>query len=218
MIQISNLISSKKAFTLIELIVGMAIFSIGMTAILAILFSTINNSLYSRHEIVAANILREEVELVKNIRNSNIRNFVPFDRVRLEWTTSSSFSSGTFVVENDYTSKEVKYDTANGNMTDSPAYMKDISIGFPTDIEARFQKSQLFLDEQGRFTHKNTGSGTQYAAYIVISPLSFENNWTRMTVAKDGKNQWYILDARVIVNSRGYREYDLKTLITDWKK
>ncbi len=84
MIQISNLISNKKAFTLIELIVGMAIFSIGMTAILAILFSTINNSLYSRHEIVAANILREEVELVKNIRNSNIRNFVPFDRVRLE--------------------------------------------------------------------------------------------------------------------------------------
>ncbi len=217
MIAISSFISNRKWFTLIELIVGMAIFSIGMTAILALLYSTIDNSLYSRHEIVAADILREQVELVKNIRNSNVRNFVPFDRVRLEWAVSSSFSSGTFIIENDFTSSKVTYDQ-NGGITSSPVYMKDISAIFPTDIEARFNSAKLYLDSQGRFTHINTGTGTLYASYINIRPLEFENAWTITEIKKDGKNQWYILDAHVIVNSRGYREYDLKTIITDWKK
>lgn len=60
----------------------MAIFGIGMTGILALLHTTIENSLYSRHEIVASDILREQIELVKNARNSNVRNFVPFDRLK----------------------------------------------------------------------------------------------------------------------------------------
>ncbi len=217
MIATSSFISNKKWFTLIELIVGMAIFSIGMTAILALLYNTTDNSLYSRHEIVAADILREQVELVKNIRNSNVRNFVPFDRVRLEWVASSSFSSGTFIIENDFTSSKVTYDQ-NGGITSSPVYMKDISAIFPTDIEARFNSAKLYLDSQGRFTHSPTNTGTLYASYINIHPLEFDNGWSPMIVQKDGKNQWYILDAHVIVNSRGYREYDLSTLITDWKK
>ena len=37
-----------------ELIVGMTIFAIGLTGILALLGNTITNSSYSRHEIVVA--------------------------------------------------------------------------------------------------------------------------------------------------------------------
>jgi prepilin-type N-terminal cleavage/methylation domain-containing protein len=79
-----RILRNTSGFTLIELIVGMLIFSIGMTAILALLQSTINNSLYSRHEVVASNLLREQVELVKNVRNTNVRNFVPFDSAKFE--------------------------------------------------------------------------------------------------------------------------------------
>ena len=64
--------------------IGMLIFSIGLTGILALLHSTIQNSWSSRHEIQASNILREQVELVKNIRNSNVRSFLPFDRIYAE--------------------------------------------------------------------------------------------------------------------------------------
>ena len=78
------ILNRTSGFTLIEIIVGMMIFSIGMTGILALLHSTINNSLYSRHEIIVANLLREEIELVKNMRNSNVREFLPFDRALVE--------------------------------------------------------------------------------------------------------------------------------------
>lgn len=70
---------SRSGFTLIELIVGMTIFSIGMTAILALLSTTIDTATVSRQEIIVSNLLREQVELIKNVRNSNVRNFVPWD-------------------------------------------------------------------------------------------------------------------------------------------
>lgn len=98
-----RLLARTSGFTLIEIIVGMLIFSIGMTGILAILHTTINNSLSSRHEIVVANLLREEVELIKNIRNSNKRNFIPFDSSQFVGSTGTGFFSGTFIVENNYT-------------------------------------------------------------------------------------------------------------------
>ena len=82
---------SRRGFTLIELIIGMAIFAIGMTGILALLYGTIENSFVSRHEIVASNLLREEIELVKNIRNTNVRSYVDWDKNRVD-TTPSSFT------------------------------------------------------------------------------------------------------------------------------
>jgi prepilin-type N-terminal cleavage/methylation domain-containing protein len=84
-------LSRTSGFTLIELIVGMLIFTIGMTGILAILHTTVQNSISSRQEIIASNLLREQVELIKNIRNTNTRNFIPFDRVRNN-TTPSTFT------------------------------------------------------------------------------------------------------------------------------
>ena len=85
---------SRRGFTLIELIIGMAIFAIGMTGILALLYGTIENSFISRHEIVASNLLREEVELVKNIRNTNVRSYVDWDKNIINNTPSASTLTG----------------------------------------------------------------------------------------------------------------------------
>lgn len=58
----------------------------------------------------------------------------------------------------------------------------------------------------------------------MISPLAFSRPHTNPTMttiepkSDDGKNQGYILDARVIIRGDTYREYDLKTVITDWQR
>ncbi len=70
---------TSSGFTLIELIIGMTIFAIGLSGIYALLQSIMGNASYSRHEIVVANLLREEIELIKNIRDTNVRNFLPWD-------------------------------------------------------------------------------------------------------------------------------------------
>ncbi len=115
-----RVLARTSGFTLIELIVGMMIFAIGMTGILALLHSTINNSLYSRHEIVAANLLREEIELVKNIRNSNVRNVIPFDRARFSGSAINSFMSGSYIIENNYTATGYELDPTTGMINTMP--------------------------------------------------------------------------------------------------
>jgi hypothetical protein len=99
--------------------------------------------------------------------------------------------------------------------------MTRVSTG--TTFEQTFTNTQLYLDASGRYTHTVTATGTNFSSYIAISPLTFRrqpgngpNAW--VTTVKDGKEQAYIIDARVIVRGRPYREYDLKTVITDWQK
>ena len=76
-----SLTSSHRGFTLIELIVGMTVFAIGLAGILALLGTTFSSARYSSHEVVVAGLLREQIELVKNIRDTNLTNYVPWDKV-----------------------------------------------------------------------------------------------------------------------------------------
>lgn len=75
---------STSGFTLIELIVGMTVFSIGLTGIYALLHSTMSSVNYSRDEIIISGLLREQIDLVVNIRDTNLRNYIPWDSVHIE--------------------------------------------------------------------------------------------------------------------------------------
>lgn len=217
-------IRTQKWFTILELIVGMTIFSIGMTGILALLSTTIQNSLYSRHEIVAANLLREQIELVKNTRNSNIRNFIPFNS--LLDSDGGVFTGWVYIIENDFSFTGVKMNTnvyggSDGKIIEMPVKIeKSTTVNFSSSWDT-FTSAQLFLDAQGRYTHDTTATGTQYASYMLISPIGYKDPippGNQILIEKSGSGQWYILDARVLVKTNGqYKEYDLKWIVTDWK-
>jgi prepilin-type N-terminal cleavage/methylation domain-containing protein len=192
----SPYIKKTNGFTLVELIVGMTIFVVGMTSILSLLNAAVSSSIRSKNEIIAANILREQVELVKNIRNTNVRSFA-------QWSTG--ITPNTYSIENDYSSPSTTY--VNGLITASPIKMIVSTINNSDTLEQKFSKSRLYLDSKGRYTHTSTASGTNIASYIIISPLSFQRPHINPTMrfiepkSSDGQNQGYILDARVIVNS-----------------
>ncbi len=226
----SSHLQSQKGFTIMELIVGMTIFAISMTGILALLSTTIQNATYSRQEIIASNLLREQVELVKNIRNSNIRSFLPFDTVK----NNQTITPGTYFVQNDFTSTGVKLNQNNLGWSDGIITEMPVSLSWVTLTTSNsgtlFHEAQLYFDDQWRYTHIHTSTGTEYASYMIIKPLEFQNGTNVLKVQKDNPNstpsvpmpkinQWYILDARVIVKWNGeyYREYDLESVITDWK-
>lgn len=147
--RITSSLHSQKGFTLVELIIGMTIFSVSMTAILALLSSTIESSIASRQEIVASNILREQVELIKNIRNTNVRNFAEWDKAIIDGSPSTNLTGGIFIVENNFMSSQVDYDN-NGELTSSPVYLRELGLSFPsaTDLAGRFTQSELKLDEK----------------------------------------------------------------------
>lgn len=61
----------RAAFTLIEVLIALAVFTIGIVAAMSLAIANFNNSRLNLERITAANLAREGVELVRNIRDSN---------------------------------------------------------------------------------------------------------------------------------------------------
>ena len=100
-------------FTIIELLIGMTIFSVGLAGIYALLHTTMSNMSYSRDEIIVSGLLREELALVVNTRDTNLRNYIPWDSVHIESSTQTGFASGVYLIENDYSTDRVAVDGTN---------------------------------------------------------------------------------------------------------
>jgi Tfp pilus assembly protein PilV len=121
----------------------MTIFAVGMTAILAMLHSAISSSIRSKEEIVAANLLREQIELVKNIRNTNTKSFAPWDRV-LASPGMNAFDRSVLLIENNYTSNIADY----GNIEKSPVSIRKAAFSDTDSDATKFTDSRLYLDSR----------------------------------------------------------------------
>jgi Tfp pilus assembly protein PilV len=71
----------------------MTVFSIGLTAIFTLLSSTMTSASYARHETVIAGLLREQMELVKNLRDTNLKNYIAWDKILAEGSANSSWTA-----------------------------------------------------------------------------------------------------------------------------
>lgn len=163
-----------------------------MTAILALLHSTIDTAILSRHEIVTSNLLREQIELIKNTRNTNLRNFIPWDSILLDSATPSILQDGVFIIENDYSTKESFYNPSTGVFEKNPVFMKTLSpsiFSSTMSIEEKFSATRLYYDAQGRLTHLITDKPAKYASFLTITPLSIQTAGGIIAPKKEDKNQ-----------------------------
>lgn len=136
---------STSGFTLIELIIGMTIFSIGLTGIYALLHSTMSSVSYSRDEIVVSGLLREQVDLVMNIRDTNLRNYIPWDSVHVDNSSQSLFASGIYLIENDVNTPKTIINPTNGIIDKSPIKLIKVD-SLPNNDEEKWGKTQLRMD------------------------------------------------------------------------
>lgn len=211
---------SRSGFTLVELLIGMTIFSIAMTSIYLLLMSTMKSANYSRNEIVVSNLLQEQMELVRNIRDNNIANASAWNAWKVENDSSiTTFASGSYLIENNFSATGSTF--SNNTMQTSPVKIQ-VKKFSGDDLPTKFSESQLCFDDKKRYTHcendaHKTQSGTIFASYANIFPMNYEKDGKVVEIEKDGVHQWFIIDARVIVrDGNNYREYDAKTGITDW--
>lgn len=219
---------SRSGFTLIELLVGMTIFSIAITSIFLLLESTMKSVRISRNEVIVSNLLREQLELVRNVRDANLAKGAAWNVARIDDGAETNFSSGTFLIENDFGANVTKFgndSTGSFSILESPVKIKKANFS-SDEIETKFQESQLCFDDYKRYIRcdsdaHRTQSGTTFASYTNIFPMYFGSGATgTTTIADENDNpQGFILDARVIVRDGNmYREYDAKTAITDWQR
>jgi Tfp pilus assembly protein PilV len=64
-------ITNNSGFSIIEVLIGIFVFSLGLISIYALLASSLSINTYNKNAIIASNLAREQVELFRNIRDTN---------------------------------------------------------------------------------------------------------------------------------------------------
>ncbi len=162
--------------------------------------------------------MRESLELIRNNRDTAIRNYLPWDRVRIETKDGlQSYSSGYYQVENAFSSDHIRVRGSDGAIEAAPMRVESTMVG--STIEETFLQNRLYQDQYGRYTHTHTVSSTPtpYASYVVITPLVIPSS-PPLAVVSGSQPQAYRVTARTIVSTPRYREYEISTIITDWQR
>lgn len=182
----------------------------------------------SRSEIIVSNLLREQIELVRNIRDSNIAKGAVWDVV----PGIGNFQEWTFLIENNFGKSEYEFNsTVVWPVSITKKDISDVDDFAQDKIATKFEDSKLCLDSQKRYTHDCTTTGnteTIYASYIRLIPMSYNDGAEQKIETEYGtdssgnpiiRSQGYIIDARVITKEwSNYREYDARSAITDWQR
>ena len=104
-----TLAHSKSGFTIIELMVSIVIFTVGFLGAYLLIESANNVSARSRDEIIGGNLMREQIELLKNLRDTNwitYRNWNSIEGAKDASETDTTFGSGYYTIENNFTTSK----------------------------------------------------------------------------------------------------------------
>ncbi len=195
-------------FSIIEILVGMLIFSLWLVAVLVLIVSSLNLNDYNKNYIIASNLAREQIELVKNIRDSNYSTIHNWNQVNPSNDDYANvFSTWVYyTVENDY----------------SPFSSFPIRVEKIVDfwegkslLNAKMKLYKLCLDEKNRYTYvcNISTQETEFYRYLFIDSLKYSSGGLTYTVPDA-----FVLKSKVIWYMRGYHETEIKTILTDWKR
>ncbi|MDD2891831.1 MAG: prepilin-type N-terminal cleavage/methylation domain-containing protein [Candidatus Gracilibacteria bacterium] len=204
---------NQKGFTVLELMVGILIFTLGFLGAYLLVNSANNTAIRSKDEIIAANIMREQIELLKNLRDTNWIQFRSWDSIDLAKPLTEI---DTVLQPNTF------YTIGNNFSLNKKIYLKKL-INFSNNKEAivsEFQKTnssiRLCIDTLGRYTYNctQTDQKTNYASFLQIEPLVTKNTLTNTLISVEKSYKVTVFFASL---NKGYYLTSMSTIITDWK-
>jgi Tfp pilus assembly protein PilV len=96
---VKSIKNTLQAFSIIEVLIGIFVFSLGLISIYALLASSLSVSDYNRNSIIASNLAREQIELFRNIRDTNYKKLQVWNQL----DPDSLNYSDVFLSDNYYT-------------------------------------------------------------------------------------------------------------------
>jgi len=196
--------TNKKAFAIIELLVWIFIFSLWLVSIYALIITTMKLNDYNANYIVAANLTKEQIELLKNNRDSNYKMLKPFNLKNPDW---NSFNNTDKLETGHY------YKIENKFWNIFPITLTDITTWFvewKNNINL-MNSYRLCLDSNNIYTYDCTWTNktTEYYRYFYVDVLKDVNK----TI-----DNAYIIKSKTIWYKRWYHEFEINTVLADWKR
>jgi len=195
---------NNKWFSIIEILIWIFIFTLWLTSVYLLIISTIRLNDYSKNSIIASNLAREWIELVRNVRDSNYQTIHKWNK--LPWNVPNNlFQTGVhYKIENDYTSSLFAI---------SLTWITDF-LEWKSFLTTKMQNSKLYLDSLNRYTYNSgsTNKPTYFYRYVKFDDVVY-NSWWTITIDEALK-----LTSKVIWYNNWYHEVELKTVLTDWQR
>lgn len=200
-------------YTIIELIVAIVIFTIWWLSAFLLVYSSITSSILSKNEIITANIAREKIELIQNLRDSNWLQFRNWDKLNNAWLPEQTLTWWYYIIENDFGSSEsspkIKIKKLSSSFNENYTYLRN-----PTNSEDR---TNICINSSGKYAQIDCDSEdtkTPFYAFVKIEPLYTEDeNWNRIEV-KDA----FKIYSKIADTQKRFKLYSYNTIITNWKK
>lgn len=186
-----------QAFSIIEVLIGIFVFSLGLISIYALLASSLSVSDYNRNSIIASNLAREQIELFRNIRDTNYKKLQVWNQL----DPDSLNYSDVFLSDNYYT-LENNINTGNIDVRS----ISDPSSLWVSDIfdTSNIAYGRLCLDSENRYIYCTWGGKKQkFAKFLHVKELEPDS---------------FQITSKVIWYKRGYYEYEIQTIVTDWRR
>lgn len=209
--------NDKKGFTIIELLVAILIFTIWWLSAYLLVYAAINTSIRSKNEMIAWNIAREKIELVKNIRDTNwvrVLNWDKLDNSIVNNTTGENYLTWWYYkIENYFQTDEISSQSIRIQKL-NPSFTEDMTnIINPTNPD---NKTMLCLDSKWRYTYDCTlwNKPTKFYAMLKIEPLKTKDSANNIKRVDDALK----LTAIIYNYEKTFNRFSISTIITDWKR
>ncbi len=200
-----------QAFSIIEILVWIFVFALWITSVFAIISSTLQINDYNKNYIIASNLAREQIELVRNIRDSNYKKIQKYNQINPGNTEYNRVFEiwKKYKIENNYETSAV-----------FPIKVTDITTWFEEDKGSMMGLSmsnyKLCVDSQNRYTYDCStiwNTQTKFYKFISIDKVEYSDAWTT-TEIEDA----FVVTSKVIWYIKWYHEFEVKSIIADWKR
>lgn len=207
-----NTINNKrKWFSIIEILVWIFIFSMWIAWVYAIISSTLRINDLNKNYIIAVNLANEQIELVRNIRDTNYKKIQKYNMINpssKDYTNIFEFWK-KYKIENNYS-----------NSATFPIQVTDITTWFEQGkdkLNSLSMKSyELCIDSLNRYTHDCSNSNnkkTKFYKFVSFEKVTYKELWLTKEITDA-----YLVTSKVIWYIRWYHEFEVKTVIADWKR
>lgn len=185
--------NNKTAFSIIEILIGIFIFTLWIISIYAIISSSLRVNEYNKNYIIASNLAREQLELLRNNRDYNYEKLQKFDQIN---PPNINFSN-TFTWSTHYKVSN------NISGLSFPISIEELSVTDMLDDE----NYRLCLDTNNMYIYCPVWSGlkkTFFFKYVYVDRTLW-NNQLKIT-------------SKVIWKARWVHDFEVTSILSDWKQ
>ena len=202
--------SNISGFSIIEVMIAIFIFAMWMASIFMVLSSSMNIDNLNKNQIIASNLAREEIDLLRNIRDLNYEtyhkwNWIPnneYDKYDISNPERFFVFETYYKIENDFSDPDFNFSIDKIiNLKEWKGHIWNWDM----------DDYVLYLNEENQYTYESSwNKKTIFYRYLYLEELK-DTNWI---IIKDTMK----VKSKVIWYSKWYHEFEINTILADFNR